>query len=97
MFYLASQLAFYLADNVCVLPNKTQLCVLPSKAQFCIHAPDTVIPGQDQGSYLNNSTMPARARSNNNKDTRTTATKLQVNDNVSIAGKNIAYDAGNSY
>ena len=87
MFYLASQLAFYLADNVCVLPNKAQLCVLPCKTQFCTSAPDTVIPGQDQGSYLNNSTMPARARSNNNKDTRTTATKLQVNDNVSIAGK----------
>ena len=49
MFYLASQLAFYLADNVCVLPNKTQLCVLPCKTQFCTSAPDTVIPGQDQG------------------------------------------------
>ena len=71
MFYLASKLAFYLADNVCVLPNKTQLCVLPCKTQFCTSAPDTVIPGQDQGSHLNNSTMPARARSNNNKDTRT--------------------------
>ena len=56
MFYLASKLAFYLADNVCVLPNKAQLCVLPSKAQFCTSAPDTVIPGQEQGSHINVST-----------------------------------------
>ena len=62
MFYLTSQLAFYLADNVCVLPNKAKLCVLPFKTQFCTHAPDTVIPGQDQGSHLNDGTMSAKTQ-----------------------------------
>ena len=37
-FTLKALPAFYLADNVCVLPNKAQLCVLPSKTQFCTSA-----------------------------------------------------------
>ena len=52
---------FYLADKVCVLPNKAQLCIftlqqrciLPCEATASHNAHETVIPGPDQGSYFN--------------------------------------------